>query len=500
MIEKLDFMPAMDEEGKLLLEERTILVKASGSGLAYVEFINGDEVNEEWIQQKLNRDHQFLSGIEGRGRKCFYEIFIFENTPEPSKLEEIIGGQHKEVRENTNLGCITIELSTGSVNVHFKPDRWEKAMERLLEQAVADRVLVDYSELVKVSENKKKEFEFQFSGKRPVVTYGLIAINILVFAVFYLYSQQSGKSYDDLIFKYGAKVNEKLLSGEFFRFITPIFLHGSPTHLLVNCYSLYAVGTSVEAIFGRRRFLAVYFAAGILGNICSFCFSPNWGIGASGAIFGLLGALIYFSLMKPALFRRFFGNQIWIVIVINLGYGFSNSGIDNFAHLGGLAGGFIAAGLVAFGSNEKWYLNKALYAVLLLAVFGCGLLFGFNNSMNNVQRKVSQLTAYEDAKNWKQAAEEAKSLVQSNAGGMNRSTKIQVLWVLVSADVNLGMYQAAVPYAKQVEQLDAGNGHYLLGVLYYNLQQFDLARQNLQAAKKAGMTYPEIDTLLSALK
>gem|GEM_PF-3153167 len=74
--------------------------------------------------------------------------------------------------------------------------------------------------------------------------------------------------------------------------------------------------------------------AGIFGNILSFMFSPNAGVGASGAIFGLLGALLYFGLERPSLFKASFGANVIVMIVINLFYGFTKTGIDNFAHIG----------------------------------------------------------------------------------------------------------------------------------------------------------------------
>lgn len=251
---------------------------------------------------------------------------------------------------------------------------------------MGDIVTADKQEDVSIDEiqtlaiNKEKEYQFEFVTNVPVVTYTLISINILVYVLFYLYSIKSGKDYSTLIYNYGAKVNSKILVGEFYRFLTPVFLHANLTHLLVNCYSLYAVGVSVERIFGRRKFLVMYFMAGILGNIASFVFSPSWGIGASGAIFGLLGALLYFGLMKPTLFKMFFGNNILIMIVINLTYGFSTTGIDNYAHIGGLIGGFLATGIVVKSEKTKWYFNRALYLALTLIIIVSGVACGFNTN------------------------------------------------------------------------------------------------------------------------
>src|SRR3954465_11110377 len=94
---------------------------------------------------------------------------------------------------------------------------------------------------------------------------------------------------------------------------------------------------AVERIFGNTRFLFIYIFAGISGVIASFIFSPNISAGASGAIFGCFGALLYFALIYPKLFFRTMGPSVITVLVFNLIFGFTVSIVDNAGHLGGLA-------------------------------------------------------------------------------------------------------------------------------------------------------------------
>lgn len=145
----------------------------------------------------------------------------------------------------------------------------------------------------------------------------------------------------------GAKLGFPIYQGEWWRLVTATFLHDGLLHILFNGYALYAIGMDLEAFMGRARFAAIYVIAGLAGSVSSFIFSPFNipGVGASGAIFGLIGALgVYFGLH-----RRLFGKmgqaQFWniiVVIALNVGLGFSGIfPIDNSAHLGGLLAGAV---------------------------------------------------------------------------------------------------------------------------------------------------------------
>ena len=178
---------------------------------------------------------------------------------------------------------------------------------------------------------------------QPILTYTLLGINILVFI---LDMALNGQLTD-----WGAKVNQLIAAGEYWRLVTPIFLHAGMLHVGVNAYSLYVLGPAIERPFGQARFLAIYMLSGIAGAIASFALTPNPSIGASGAIFGLAGGLIPFLFRN----RRIFGEDrakrqlfaILRVIALNLVIGFVAAGlIDNWCHLGGLACGLAASWLM----------------------------------------------------------------------------------------------------------------------------------------------------------
>lgn len=139
------------------------------------------------------------------------------------------------------------------------------------------------------------------------------------------------------------KLNLAISAGEWYRLFTPIFLHGGFTHLLVNCLSLHYTGPIVESWYGKTRFIALYIFSGFCGNIASFLATPNPGVGASGAIFGLIGGFAVLLIRHRDLIGRQSQSALQslaLTVAINFAIGLSpGSYIDNFAHLGGLLGG-----------------------------------------------------------------------------------------------------------------------------------------------------------------
>ncbi len=497
LVAQNDFIPLRDAEGNLNLEGPfNILTKDSYGAAAIVEIVDGDVLADEEIAARLQKNSAILSGIQAGAAYTFMEVFVFDSKPEQEKQEIILSNQFRDVAVKKYLQCMSIDLSTGAVEHYFKAPASDFGITKAVRNVTAKGVQegIQASDINEHVIHKEKENQIEFKARTPLATYALIGINILVAALIYLYSLKSGKQYGDLLTVFGAKVNSNILAGEYWRFLTPVFLHAGIMHLLINCYSLYAIGVSVEKIFGRPRFLAVYFIAGVLGNLLSFMFSPNPGVGASGAIFGLLGALLYFGLERPALFRRFFGNSILITIVINLTYGFSASGIDNFAHIGGLIGGFLATGIVVKTEKTRWYFNRALYVVLTICMVVSGLAYGFNNRQSKIYTEVNRLESLDKAEDWSGAETKAEEILAMNPAA---NTKAMVLWSAIRAEILTQKYEEAVQHSKDLIQLDAQGGHYMLGVTYYYMQQFDLSKVELQKAKNAGSTNEQIDQLLN---
>lgn len=145
----------------------------------------------------------------------------------------------------------------------------------------------------------------------------------------------------DLVLAMGAKANELILAGQVWRLVTPVFIHAGVAHIFVNMYSLFALGPPVERFFGPARMLAVYLLSGISGVVFSFAFNPYPSVGASGAIFGLLGALAMFLYLHRGVFGAAGGmqlRQLMLVGGLNLLISLS-PGIDLWGHIGGLVAG-----------------------------------------------------------------------------------------------------------------------------------------------------------------
>lgn len=183
------------------------------------------------------------------------------------------------------------------------------------------------------------------------MTYTLIALNFLVFIAMIVYGYTAYNTWNGpetmgVLIDFGAKVNDYIVAGQTWRLLTATFIHIGVMHLLFNLYALYAFGPMVEGYFGHFRYLAIYFIAGLLGSIASFAFSDAVSAGASGAVFGLAGAIIVYFLR----YRENFGRRgrailqnMLVVIGINFVFGLSMPGIDNWGHFGGLVGGMLGA-------------------------------------------------------------------------------------------------------------------------------------------------------------
>ncbi|KAI3942424.1 hypothetical protein MKW98_013076 [Papaver atlanticum] len=140
---------------------------------------------------------------------------------------------------------------------------------------------------------------------------------------------------------WGAKINSLIDKGQFWRFATSSLLHANIAHLMINCYSLNSIGPTVESISGPGRFLSVYFTSAVTSSAMSYWFCPAPAVGASGAIFGLVGSFAVFVLRHRSLVgnRKEMLQHVAQVIALNMVIGLLSKGIDNWGHLGGLLGG-----------------------------------------------------------------------------------------------------------------------------------------------------------------
>ena len=212
------------------------------------------------------------------------------------------------------------------------------------------------------NERKNKKMEKIFSSKKPIVTYALIVLCVIMFIV-------SGFGYStEALLLFGANYGPLVKSGEIYRLITCMFLHGGIIHLGLNMYSLFVIGPRVEDFFGKWKFLLIYFISGISASLLSIGLNVNViSVGASGAIFGLFGALLYFGYSYRGYIGALVRSQIVPIVMYNLIMGFFIPGIDMWGHVGGLIGGIIAANMLGTIENKKYNSMNILLFIIYFA-------------------------------------------------------------------------------------------------------------------------------------
>ena len=227
-----------------------------------------------------------------------------------------------------------------------------------------DLILNVTNDINKKTETDNKKYEKIFSRKKILMTYIIIGLCIIMHIVVTL----MGKNTFNYILL-GANNIELLKVGQVYRLITYGFLHGSIVHLLSNMYCLYVIGSQVENNLDRKRFLIIYFISMITGGLLSALFNDGISIGASGAIFGLLGSLLYFGFHFRLYLSEALRTRIIPVIVLNLVIGFAVPGIDVACHIGGLIGGFLSAMMVGIPdiNNKKDKVNGTVLLLIFIA-------------------------------------------------------------------------------------------------------------------------------------
>lgn len=217
-------------------------------------------------------------------------------------------------------------------------------------------------------------FKKIFDPKRILVTPILIGICFIMFILMYIFG--SGSTDINTLLMFGANYRPLVEVGEVWRLLTCVFLHIGIIHLLVNMYSLYIIGRNVETVLGKFKYLVIFLGSGIMGSLLSVVMHDSVSAGASGAIFGLLGSLLYFGYHYRLYLGTVLKTQIIPIIIINLIIGFSLSGIDNFAHIGGLVGGYlITCALGIPGKSKKSEQINGLIVLILLIAFLIFMLF-----------------------------------------------------------------------------------------------------------------------------
>ncbi len=277
----------------------------------------------------------------------------------------------EELNTDSHLMCVKVnresDIKKSSIIKNVFPDLSDKM--KFSEKGV-ELFMKITGDINKHNKEDASKLESVFKSKVPYITYFLIAVNV----IFYVVPMLLGNDVYQYIINTYCIHGPSIRAGQYYRLFTGIFLHGSIFHLLFNCYALYVLGSQIESFFGKFKYIIIYLFSGLAGSLLSITLSGSVGaIGASGAIFGLMGSLLYFGYHYRVYLGNVVKSQIIPLILLNLAVGFISPGIDNWGHIGGLIGGIVIT--MALGVKEKSSNFEKINGWIICAIFLSFLLF-----------------------------------------------------------------------------------------------------------------------------
>ena len=336
--------------------ENEIWLENMDSDYKIVRIVSNHIINDEQYNLDVFKTKHIVKKIK---RKTFSfsmnVLSIFTDIDDDVKIEK-----------NNNIDCISIYDEKDLHKYKFVYDTFPDISKKMAFTEEGFQLFMKItSDINKKNKEDAVKIDEVFKKKVPYVTIGLIIINTIVFILMYMMNNE-----DYYIQKYSVWGYGIVNNGEYYRLITGAFLHGGVSHYIINMYSLYVLGSQIEGFLGRGKYLAVYMFSALIGSLFSIIFNTIPSVGASGAIFGILGSLLYFGYHYRVYLGSVIKSQILPLILINLAIGFmSNGQIDNFAHIGGLIGGVLmtmAVG-VKYKSSKTEMINGAIVSIILTA-------------------------------------------------------------------------------------------------------------------------------------
>ena len=348
-----------------------IWLEKSDGDYKIVRIVSNYIHNDEQLNFDIFRTKQILKRIK---RKMFSlkmdTLSIFVNLGDNVNLNN---------KEFENIKCANIkeinDLSKYSFIIKEFPNILE--VENVKEEGVELFIKLT-DDINKKNFEESKKAEDVFSKKTSIMTYIFMGICLVLYVLTALASLNFIELNPNVLYKYGALVNFDSMGKnpiELYRLITSIFLHGGLLHLLCNMYSLYVLGPQLESFFGKIKYTIIFIGSGVIGNLLSMAFLQETyvSVGASGAIFGLLGALLYFGYHYRVYLSGVIKSQIIPLIILNLAIGFFATSINNLAHIGGLIGGV----LVSMAVGVRYKSNKAdiINGIIMTLIFTVFLIY-----------------------------------------------------------------------------------------------------------------------------
>ncbi|MFC0299731.1 rhomboid family intramembrane serine protease [Virgibacillus soli] len=323
----------------------------------------------------------------------------------------------------------------------------------------------------------KSEQENIMAHGKPILTYLILAINIIIY---FLVELNGGSQSVPNLIRFGAKYNPAIVDGEWWRIVSSMFIHIGFIHLFMNMLAIYYLGTLVERIYGSFRYFAIYFLAGIGGGIASFAFTNNVSAGASGALFGLFGALLFFGLHYRQLFFKTMGQNVIMLIIINIVFGFLVPQIDNSAHVGGLLTGFVAAGIVHLPrKNRNWQTQMLAIVVYAFIISGLGY-YGIDKTLQSAPYQWEKVTTLIQSEQYDEVIRVTTEALNHDPGDL----KAPLLFQRSYAYIKLQKETQAIEDLEYTVKVDPSmpEAYYNLALLYYDQGHIEQAKDAIKTA------------------
>lgn len=269
--------------------------------------------------------------------------------------------------EDKNIETIKIEKIGDMKKNEFINNFFPKFKEKVINKKTGVMGMFSMTEELneKTGKEDKALAKIFKENKYPILTYILIGINIFVFLLSII-------NFSFIINTF-ANYYENIQKREIWRLITCVFVHVDFFHIFFNMMALYSIGPLIEKYYGKAKYLVIYLGSGIIGSLFSAVLSNSPSIGASGAIFGLFGSLLYFGYKYRATLDGFLRSSIVPIIIANLLIGFIIPNIDIYAHIGGLLSGFLFSYTVGVANKEN--IKDKINGLILLFILVISLTY-----------------------------------------------------------------------------------------------------------------------------
>src|SRR5690625_2764443 len=414
-------------------------------------------LKKQFTQKKINISNKYITDLE--------PVDNWKGLLKPLRLQD-------KLTYNMSVYYLTNDTYSTEIN------RLNEAIKTnyIYDDNVQEVLIDEYKKiLVNNVQKQRRETKEVFNFGKPYFTFLLIAINIFLFI---LLEFRGGSMDVPNLINMGAKYNPAMIEGEWWRAFTSMFLHIGFLHLFMNMLALYFLGVLLERIYGTKRFIVIYILSGIGGSLTSFAFSTSISAGASGALFGLFGALLFFGVNYKNLFFQTMGKNVIFILILNLVIGIVIPNIDMGAHLGGLITGFLAATITSLPKKRN-YKFSSLAMVAYLIIISILVVFGINANENDPLYLLMQTEENNNDEKYELAIETATEGLDSSSD-VEASLLFQRAYAYGELD-EPDLAQADLEKSVEIES-HFPEAYHNLAIIYYEKNDIDQAKKNIDKA------------------